>query len=158
MAIEYSFITKWKTSAPVHEVWETIRLSLEWPQWWKSFISVIELEPGDEMGIGSIRRYTLKSPTQYKLTFDLLLTDRVENKLLKGVASGELAGEGIWHFRVLDGITYIECHWNVRTTKVWMNALAFILRPAFQYNHRLVMKKGAKYLEKKIGAPVTDIS
>jgi len=158
MAIEYSFITRWKTAAPIHEVWETIRLSLEWPEWWKSFVSVKELAPGDEMGIDSIRRYTLQSPTRYKLTFDLLLTDRVEHKLLKGVASGDLAGEGIWHFQVLDNMTFVECHWNVKTTKAWMNALAFILKPAFQFNHRMVMKKGAKYLEKRLNTPVTDIS
>src|ERR1039457_5516743 len=98
MAIEYSFTTKWKTTAPIHDAWEAIRLSLEWPKWWKSFVSVTESEPGDELGIGSIRRYTLQSPTHYKLTFDLLLTERIENKLLKGEASGELAGTGIWHF------------------------------------------------------------
>lgn len=158
MAIEYSFVTRWKTPAPIHEVWEAIRLSLDWPQWWRSFVSVKELVPGNDLGIGSVRRYTLQSPAKYKLTFDLLLTDRVEHKLLKGVASGELAGEGIWHFQVLDGTTYVECHWNVKTTKAWMNALAFVLRPAFQYNHKLVMKKGAKYLEQKLAVPVTDIS
>ena len=158
MAIEYSFITHWKTTAPIHLAWETIRLSLEWPEWWKSFISVTELQPGNDMGIGSIRRYTLQSPTKYKLTFDLLLTERIEHKLLKGIASGELAGEGIWHFREEDGFTFIECHWKVKTTKAWMNALAFILKPAFQFNHKLVMKKGAKYLDKRLGYPVLDIS
>lgn len=158
MAIEYSFVTRWKTKVPLHLVWETIRLSLEWPQWWKSFTAVTELQPGDEMGIGSIRRYTLQSPAKYKLTFDLLLTERMEHKLLKGIASGELAGEGIWHFREQDGTTFIECHWNVKTTKTWMNALAFILKPAFQFNHKLVMRKGAGDLQKKLGYPVDDIS
>lgn len=158
MAIEYSFTTKWETSAPIHDVWETIRLSLEWPQWWKSFVSVTEIVPGDDRGIGSLRRYTLQSPTRYKLTFDLLLTDRIEHKLLSGKAEGELAGTGIWHFDVKNSITCIECQWNVRTTKAWMNALAFLLKPAFQYNHRLVMKNGAGYLAQRLGVPVKDVS
>jgi hypothetical protein len=158
MAIEYSFTTRWKTAAPIHEAWEAIRLSLEWPQWWKSFTSVVELKPGNEMGIGSIRRYTLQSPTKYKLSFDLLLTDRIEHRALKGTASGDLAGTGTWRFEEKDGLTYIECQWNVKTTKAWMNLLAFILKPAFKYNHSLVMKKGAKYLSNRLGVEVTDIS
>lgn len=158
MAIAYSFTTKWKTSAPVHDVWEAIRLSLDWPQWWKSFVSVTELQPGDNLGIGSIRRYTLQSPTRYKLTFDLLLTERVEHKKLKGEASGELAGTGTWLFDIRDGMTYIECQWNVSTTKAWMNLLAFILKPAFQYNHKQVMKKGAGFLAQRLGTEVTDFS
>jgi hypothetical protein len=158
MPIEYSFTTRWKTKAPIHEVWEAIRLSLDWPQWWKSFESVIELQPGDEMGIGSVRRYTLQSPTRYKLSFDLLLTDRIEHKLLKGRASGELAGTGTWTFEEKDGMTYVQCLWNVSTTKSWMNTLAFLLKPAFKYNHRLVMKKGAKYLAQRLGVEVRDIS
>ena len=158
MPIEYSFSTKWKTTANIQNVWDAIRLSLEWPVWWKSFNSVIEITPGDEMGIGSIRRYTLRSPAHYKLTFDFLLTDRIEHKLLSGKASGELEGSGFWHFNVNDGITYIECQWNVKTTRAWMNTFAFLLKPAFKYNHRLVMKKGAQYLEKKLGVPVDAIS
>ncbi|MCW3123460.1 MAG: polyketide cyclase [Flavipsychrobacter sp.] len=158
MAIEYSFTTKWETTAPVADAWEAIRNSLDWPLWWKSFVSVTETKGGDDRGIGSIRTYTLKSPTGYKLSFDMLLTDRVDHKLLSGKATGELAGTGTWHFNVRDNKTYIECKWNVATTKAWMNMLAFILRPAFEYNHRMVMKKGAKYLEGKLGMPVNDIS
>ena len=49
--------------------------------WWKSFTDVIEIEHGDEKGIGGIYKYTLKSPTHYKLTFDMLLIERVEHKI-----------------------------------------------------------------------------
>ena len=97
MAIAYSFTTKWETDAPVGDVWEAIRNSLDWPRWWKSFISVTETTPGDSLGIGSVRKYTLQSPTRYKLSFDMLLTDRIEHKLLAGKATGELAGTGTWH-------------------------------------------------------------
>lgn len=158
MAIEYSFITRWKTEAPIEHVWDAIRLSLEWPSWWKDFMAVKELEPGDELGIGSIRRYTLRSPTLYTLSFDLLLTERQEYQLLSGKATGELAGTGIWHFSTREGFTFVECHWTVKTTRRWMNMFAFILKPAFQYNHRLSMKRGARYLSGKLGKPVVDIS
>ena len=81
MAIAYAFTTRWTTPAPIDDVWEAIRNSLEWPMWWKSFTDVIEIEHGDEKGIGGIYKYTLKSPTHYKLTFDMLLIERVEHKI-----------------------------------------------------------------------------
>jgi uncharacterized membrane protein len=158
MPIQYSFVTRWKTNAPHTDVWEVIKDSLDWPRWWKSFTSVTELSPGDEQNIGSIRRYTLKSPTGYKLTFDLELLERKEYKRLHGKASGELQGSGTWTITEYNGETYIECLWHVQTTKKWMNALAFMLKPAFMYNHQLVMKKGAKYLSAKLGVPVHDVS
>lgn len=158
MAIAYSFTTKWETPAPLNEVWEAIRNSLDWPEWWKSFTDVTELNHGDENGIGGIYRYTLKSPTHYKLTFDLQLTERIEHKKLEGKASGELEGTGTWLFEEKNGITFIECIWNVKTTQRWMNALAFILMPLFKYNHRMVMKKGGQYLAKKLNAQVIDVS
>lgn len=56
----------------------------------------------------------------------MLLTDRIEHKLLAGKATGELAGTGTWHFDFRKGKTYIEWQWNVATSKAWMN----ILHPA----------------------------
>ena len=158
MATEYSFITKWKTTAPIEDAWDAIRLSLEWPGWWPCFEKVTEKSPGDVNSIGSIRQYTLKSPTGYRITFDLTLTDHVEHKLLAGTSSGELEGTGNWLFEVKNGVVYIDYLWKVRTQKTWMNAFAFILKPAFVWNHRIVMKNGARFLAKKLGHPVNDIT
>ncbi|MBC7554266.1 MAG: polyketide cyclase [Taibaiella sp.] len=158
MDTNYSFVSVWKTYVPLAKVWEIINYSLHWPLWWKDFTVVKEIKEGDEYGVGSIRRYTVQSPAIYQLTFDLELTRRIDYQLLSGKATGELEGTGLWQFREKNGATYIECHWDVKTKKTWMNIFAFILRPAFIYNHRLIMKKGAGYLAGRSGAEVEVIN
>ena len=123
-----------------------------WPLWWKDVKEVKEIIKGDEEGIGSMRTYTLISPLGYKLSFNLLLTERTEYQLLKGEASGDLKGTGAWHFTSSADICFVECHWKVATTIPWMNFMGFFLRPVFQYNHSLVMKSGARCLARKLNA------
>jgi hypothetical protein len=158
MAQQYSFTTKWKLKAPLEAVWYAIYYSEEWPQWWKDFTSVTEIEKGDEQSIGSIRVYKLRSPFMYTLTFHLLLTKRKDLHFLEGRATGELEGTGAWHFKEQDGITEVTCTWNVATNIKWMNAFAFMLKPLFKYNHGVVMKHGAKALAKKLNAELIELS
>ena len=76
MATQYSFITHWKIKAPVEKVWEAIYHSLDWPDWWKGVVRVVELEHGDENGIDGMRSYTWKSKLPYQLTFTMCNTNR----------------------------------------------------------------------------------
>jgi uncharacterized membrane protein len=148
----YAFVTKWKIAAPLEEVWDAIYDSENWPGWWKSVLTVKEIEKGDNCGIGSVRVYKLRSPLYYTLSFSLLLTKREDHKILEGLASGDLEGTGAWYFSQSDGVTHVECHWHVRTTIKWMNALGFLLKPLFEFNHKLVMKQGASDLAKLLNA------
>jgi uncharacterized protein YndB with AHSA1/START domain len=152
MATQYSFITHWKIKAPVEKVWEAIYHSLDWPDWWKGVVRVVELEHGDENGIDGMRSYTWKSKLPYLLTFTMRLTENELYKKLAGKAFGELEGNGTWYFEETDGITYVQYHWNVVTNKGWMNYLSFLLKPAFNYNHNIVMRWGAEGLAKKLNA------
>ncbi|MBS1585871.1 MAG: SRPBCC family protein [Bacteroidetes bacterium] len=154
MPENYSFTTHWYVRAPVEVVWETIRQSEAWPEWWKGMLSVKELEKGDERGIGSIREYRIKSPMNYTLFFRLSLTDRVEYQFLSGNATGELEGVGAWHFQTEGDITHVTCEWNVHTNLGWMNTFAFMLKPVFKFNHSLVMKWGAQSLAKRLNTEV----
>ncbi len=159
MHTEYNFTTHWHVDAPLQEVWELIYHSEEWPQWWADVISVVESSHGDDRGIGSIRHYILRSPTGYKLSFNLLLTGRLEYQLLEGNASGELEGKGSWHFKTAtNGGTHVECLWNVNTKIDWMNKLSFLLRPVFKYNHKIVMRRGAKGMARKLNARLISFS
>ncbi len=152
MENKYSFITKWQIKAPIQAVWDAIYESTEWPQWWKGVLAVKVLEKGSANGIDGIRRYTWKSILPYELTFNMQLTQRLDLELLKGTAYGELEGEGTWLFREENGITHVQYNWDVFTTKPWMNYLSFLLKPAFKYNHNVVMRWGAEGLAKKLNA------
>ncbi|MEA2367019.1 MAG: hypothetical protein QOI32_2531, partial [Thermoleophilaceae bacterium] len=63
-----------------------------------------------------------------------------------GTASGELTGSGHWRLFEQAGVTAVTYEWNVRTTRAWMNALAPIARPVFEYNHNVVMRWGGEGL------------
>lgn len=152
MPQQYSFITKWQIKAPVQSVWNAIFYSKEWPNWWKGVLAVKELVPNDAAGLNGISEYTWKSALPYTLSFNMKLLERDELKRLYGEAFGELEGNGTWLFEEKDGITYVQYNWNVYTTKPWMNYLSFLLKPAFRYNHDVVMRWGAEGLAQKLNA------
>lgn len=158
MPEQYSFTSIWKLKASLEDIWYAIYYSEDWPYWWKDFVSVTEIEKGDEQSIGSIRIYKLKSPFVYTLSFSLLLTRRKDFQYLEGQAGGELQGTGAWKFEESEGVTTVTCHWQVATNIGWMNKFAFLLKPLFKYNHSLVMKRGAKYLADKLKAELIDVS
>jgi hypothetical protein len=151
MAVKYSFVTKWQLRASLQDVWDAIYNSMEWPHWWQGVQAVIEIEKNDITGINGVRNYTWKSILPYKLTFNMRLTEKESLQRLKGIAFGELEGDGEWLFNEEDRIVFIQYNWNVVTTKKWMNTFSFLLRPMFALNHNIVMHWGGKGLAKKLG-------
>lgn len=151
MTQQYSFVTHWKMKASLQDVWNAIYNSLEWPQWWKGCISVIEIKENDETGINGIRKYTWKSAMPYRLTFLMQLTQKQSLKRLFGNATGELQGNGEWIFSEQEGIVHIQYNWNIITNKKWMNTFSFLLKPLFKINHNILMNWGGKGLAKKLG-------
>jgi hypothetical protein len=150
----YDFVTIWRVRAPIESVWNEIYQSHDWPTWWKGVEKVVEVHKGDEGGVGSIHRYTWKSKLPYRLSFDMK-TVRIEPpRLLEGIAFGELQGRGLWQLSTQANETIVRYDWNVITTKQWMNLLAPIARPLFEWNHHVVMNWGAEGLEKRLGATV----
>ena len=109
-----------------------------------------EIQKNDADGINGIRRYVWKSVLPYKLAFSMKLIEKEELKRLKGVAFGELEGQGEWYFTDQKGIIDIIYNWDIITNKKWMNYFAFMLKPLFRYNHNVVMHWGAQALAKKI--------
>jgi hypothetical protein len=148
---EYSFVTVWRVDAPIDRVYELIRDSLRWPEWWPAVSRVEELVPGDSSGIGNVRRYTFKGKLPYSLAFDLRVTRVEPARGLAGEASGELSGTGVWTFREEDGVTVARYDWNVSTTRWWMNLLAPLARGIFKSNHDFVMRSGARGICVELG-------
>jgi hypothetical protein len=72
--------------------------------------------------------------------------------LLEGVASGDVEGIGRWTFSPSDEITAVRYDWRVRTGRGWMNLLAPVARPLFEWNHDYVMQNGGEALARRLGA------
>lgn len=155
----YNFVTIWRVAAPLERVWEEIYRAKDWPTWWKGVESVVEMRKGsDERGVGSVHRYTWKSTLPYRLSFDME-TIRVEPPLLlEGIATGELQGHGRWQLSAEGNETVVRYDWSVETTKSWMNLLAPIARPLFEWNHKVVMSWGAQDLAYRLGASVFELN
>ena len=151
---EYRFLTTWLLEAPRERVWDAIYDSERWPHWWKGVMEAEKLEEGDEDGVGQFGRYVWRARLPYRVEF-FIRTTRVERpQMLEGDATGELAGIGRWRLFEQDGMTAVIYAWNVRTTRAWMNLLAPVGRPAFQWNHNYVMRNGGRGLAKLLGAPL----
>ena len=69
---------------------------------------------------------------------------------LEAEATGELEGTGRWTLTSADGGTLVRYDWDVRTTKRWMNLLAPVARPVFNWNHRELMRAGGESLARRL--------
>lgn len=148
---KYEFVTVWTIQAPLQPVWDTIKHSESWSEWWKGVVRVMELKPGDDEGVGSIRRTTWKSVLPYTLEFDSEIVRLEPMQVIEVRAFGELEGTGIWQFDTEDEkFTRVQYDWRVKTTKPWMNLLAPIARPFFKWNHDVIMSWGEEGLKRKL--------
>ena len=148
---DYQFLTTWCVDAPIDAVFELLSDSAGYPRWWKGVVSVERLEEGDENSLGQLDRFTWRSVLPYTLAFDLRVSQISRPCLLEGRATGELEGVGTWRLYEGDGVAIVY-DWRVRTTKPWMNALGPLARPAFAWNHDVVMRQGGHGLARELGA------
>jgi len=150
---DYEFVTIWDLNAPIEQVWEVIKHSETWNEWWKGVVRVVELKEGDADGLGSIRRSTWKSALPYTLEFDSEIIRIEQMKLIEARAFGELDGTGLWQFESLsETSTRVRYDWRVKTTKRWMNLIAPMARPFFTWNHNIIMGWGEEGLKRKLAA------
>jgi uncharacterized protein YndB with AHSA1/START domain len=151
VAREYRFLTTWLLDCAREPVWEAILDQRAWPSWWRGVREVVELEPGDENGVGSHSRLTWRSRLPYDLVFEARTRVVERPRLIEAEAFGELTGTGRWRLFEQDGVTAVTYEWNVATTKRWMNALAPLLGPVFEANHDWVMRSGASGVARLLG-------
>ena len=147
---EYEFLTTWSLDAPIEDVFDLLNDAAGYPRWWKGVVSVEVLAPGDETGVGQVDRLVWRSVLPYSLGFDVKATQIRRPYLIEGHASGELEGVGTWRLYQGEGVAVVY-HWQARTTKRWMNILGPLSRPAFSWNHDVVMRQGGTGLAAELG-------
>jgi uncharacterized protein YndB with AHSA1/START domain len=150
---DYRFVTSWRFAAPVERVWEILRKPEGWPGWWYGLESVTVLLPGDEQGVGAVRRFVFRGQLPYRLSFSMRQTRQERPTLLEGRAWGELEGIGRWELRPVGSGTDVRYTWEVSPTAAWMKLLAPLARPAFVWNHDWVMRQGERGLKQLLEAP-----
>ena len=151
MAREYRFLTTWVLESGREPVWEAIFDQCSWPSWWRGVKDVVELEPGDDDGVGSHSRLTWRSRLPYDLVFEARTRVVERPWLIEADAFGELTGRGRWRLFEQQGVTAVLYEWKVATAKPWMNALSPVLAPVFAANHDWVMRSGGTGLARLLG-------
>lgn len=109
--------------------------------------------PGPD-GVGGRWQVEMEAHAPYRL--DLVLetvrTDRPRR--IEGRSSGDLEGIGVWEFEDRGDRTEVTYHWDVATTKPWMNVLGPLARPVFVHNHHLVMRELVDALARSLDAEI----
>ena len=148
----YRFLTTWCLDAPVERVWDAVYDTERWPEWWSGVERAFKVRDGDEDGVGCVWRLAWRSRLPYTLEFDSVTTRVARPFAIEGLARGELNGEGRWRFYEGGEGTAAVYEWNVRTARPWMIALAPVARPFFEWNHDVIMRRGAEGLARLLGA------
>jgi hypothetical protein len=150
----YRFLTTWLLEAPRAAAWDLLQEAEGWPAWWRGVERVSLVAPGDAERVGSRYRIAWRSRIPYELEFDFTVRRIDAPRLMEGEATGELEGSGCWRLFEQDGVTAVIYDWQVRTTRGWMNLLAPVARPLFEYNHDVVMRWGGEGLARRLAAPL----
>lgn len=153
---EYHFLTLWRLTAPLDEVWDTIRDVDHWARWWPCVRNVRTLEPGNADGVGTVRELTWHGALPYSLTFETRITHIDPMREVCGVATGEVEGTGVWRFDTEGSITVVRYAWDVHMKRGWMNKLSPIAEPLFRWNHNYVMRRGGEGLAAVLNAHLVE--
>jgi hypothetical protein len=147
----YLFETISEIAAPVDKVWAEVGPFGRWETWWPGLVLVTQLEAGDEEGRGALNQLSFKSLLPYTLSFRARITKVDPLRRMEVEAEGELEGVAVYELEDLGHTTRMTLTWRVTTTKAWMNMVAPVARPFFEWNHDVLMKAGARGLARKLG-------
>ncbi len=153
----FQLVSQWHLAAPVAAVWEALKATERWPDWWPYVQSVRELHAGDADGLGAIRHIRWSSRLPYGVAFDVEVVELQRHRLLRGRARGQLEGAGVWELTPDGETTRVRYTWCVDLATRWMRALAPIAAPVFRWNHNGVMRAGAKGLARHLGVNLIEV-
>lgn len=138
----FRLVSHWRIEAPLDCVWEALTHPEQWPQWWPYVQAVTPIGSGDGDGLGAIHRFVWTSRLPYALAFDVEVVELNRRRRIRGRASGQLEGEGVWELADVNHATEVTYTWSVVLGKASMRWIAPIAAPVFRWNHRGVMRAG----------------
>jgi len=136
----------YQIEAPIEQVWQALRDFDHYPTWSKGIFHAQQLKQGNADGLGDNIRYKVKGRLPFTLAFDATVTEADPPRILELRAPGDLEGIGRWTLSQHGTITTAQYTWDVRSNKRWMNLLASLARPLFEWNHDGVMREAGRGL------------
>jgi uncharacterized protein YndB with AHSA1/START domain len=148
---DYRFLTTWLLDSPREPVFDAVYDQASWPSWWRGVEEAVEVSPGQEDGVGTVACMVWKSMLPYRIEFEVTTTHVERPHLMQADAVGELTGIGRWRLFEAGDATAVLYEWNVATTRTWMNLVAPVARPIFEWNHDWVMARGGEGIANLLG-------
>ncbi len=158
MAARYHFRSDFTMTSSRDAVWATLLAVEEWPSWWRWLKRVdVVRKATSEDGVGGVYRNHIGSPTGYGFQFQVETAEVDVLRRIDLTVSGELVGR----IRYLlsddpSGGTNVSFAQLVETPKWWMNLLAPIARPGFNWNHDKLMTDHGRGLAKASGGELVN--
>lgn len=147
----YSFVTDWFIPADPGRVWDELNATDRYHEWWPSFVEYRTLTP-ELTGVGARAERVVRGALPYQLRYTTTTTRFDPPREVAYDSVGDLIGDGRFLVLPHNGGTQVTFHWNVRTSRRVMNALAPLLRPLFAWNHNWVMAQGERGLKQRLSA------
>ena len=145
---QYEFLSRWRVEGTCGEVADVLADPLALVQWWPSvYLAVEETRPPDARGLGRRVRLHTKGWLPYTLRWESEVTETRYPYGFTIVADGDFDGRGVWTFQQDGSFVDITYDWRLRAGKPILRRLSFLLKPAFEANHRWAMAQGEESLK-----------
>jgi hypothetical protein len=146
-ANDYRFVSRWRVLGTIDEVFGLVSRNEALATWWPAAIrDVLELEPGNEDGIGKVVRMETQGWLPYTLHWHIRVDEMDPPQGFAFNVWGDFEGRGAWSFAADDGWVDVGFDWHVQVKKPLVRYLSFLLKPLFASNHRWAMAKGEESL------------
>jgi uncharacterized protein YndB with AHSA1/START domain len=142
----FEYLTEWRLDAPIGAVWDALADVEGWPRWWPHVRHVETLRRGDADDLGTLRRLRWGSRLPYGFTLEVETIEVREHARLRGRASGDMAGTGLWELERDGDATVVRYTWQLELHTRWMRLAAPVMAPVFRWNHEGVMRSGGRGL------------
>lgn len=144
---EYHFLTTWRVEGTTGEVSDVLRDPLDLVRWWPAvYLSVEEVEGADLRGLGQRVRLRTKGWLPYTLQWEFVVTESRYPERFGFDATGDFRGRGVWTLTQDGSHVRITFDWTIRAEKPLLQALAPVMRPVLEGNHRWAMAQGEESL------------
>lgn len=150
----YAFVSRWELPVAAERMWHEIERMLR-PgadlRWWPG----VDVEmPPRRIAAGERTVMTVRSPLGYRLRMLLTITRVESGRTIAADSGGDLRGSGrVVVHPIGPTASVVTIHWDVTTSRVWMNVTARALRPLFTWAHARVMQHGERGLRQALAPP-----